>query len=163
MVVVPQAGDDEAGRLLPAREGVRVAFGVCRIVREREAVIRLDEDERRRRRRSVLRCHADRPIGEHLGVEHRVAAVSVPELLVVVGGVDREAEERERDDRRRRTKRGGLGAREEPDGERDERVLDGEDIGEEARAAAGVIAVEIERGVGDDDRRHQPEAGADRR
>ena len=52
----------------------------------------------------------------------------------------------------------------EADGE--ERVLDGDHVGEEARAAAGVIAVEVERRIGEhlrqDERRREAHAASAR-
>ncbi len=130
-VVVVEARDDE-----PALDAG------ARIVAQRKAVVGLHEDEPAR----------DVRAREQVGLEHRASPVTLRELDVPEHGVQGEAGEHHPDEREGAAHRASA-AGEPRDGQREQHVLDGQDVGKEPRATPGVVAVEVEARV----REHVPE------
>src|SRR5690606_34730716 len=115
----------------------RVAFeGEARIVAEVEAVIRRDEQE------SSSGVRTERAL-YLVGFEEGASAFPLGEVTVRVAAVTSEAEQGEREEPA--TPRELCGTPSE------QRVFEGEELGEEAGAAAGIAARKVEASVGDDD------------
>ena len=127
MRVVATASDDEPALRVPR----------ARVVAEQEAVIGVHEDE------------AARHVAERARVEHGLSALAFRERDVLVDPVQREAEKH-----RPRSEARGARAHE---GEGEERVLERENVREQARAGAGIARGIVEGNVGEDD-----ESGSER-
>ena len=108
----------------------------------------------------MIGVEEDQPVidagrGEHGRFEHRPPALAIAELRVIEARAHREADERERRGEGGPPLRRARARGERDDGDRREDVLDREHVGEEARAAARVVAVEIKGRVGRDLRDHR--------
>ena len=115
-----------------------------RIVGQGERVVAVDEQE--------PRLHA--VAGHEVGLVHGPPPVAGGELLVLEARPHGEAQQAERQEARRLGAHGEPPRRQVRERRGHERVLERQDVGEHARAAAWVAPVEVERRVRDDVAQH---------